>query len=99
MPRTVRIWDLPPVSTLAPSRVVAAGPGPGSEPTGEPAGGLAEGEGRGGAEGEGRGGGARGLARLFVSMRTHTDTAKAGNPRARAGGRHRLTSDMYGQHQ
>jgi hypothetical protein len=35
--------------------------------------------------------------RLFMTMRTHTDKAKKGNY-VTAGGRHRLISDMYGQH-
>lgn len=36
-------------------------------------------------------------ALLYVSMRTHTDKAKKGN-HVTNGGRHRLISDMYGQH-
>jgi hypothetical protein len=36
-------------------------------------------------------------ALLCVSMRTHTDKGKKGN-HATNGGRHRLISDMYGQH-
>ena len=35
--------------------------------------------------------------RLHMTMRTHTDKAKKGNY-VTAGGRHRLISDMYGQH-
>jgi hypothetical protein len=62
--RTVRIWDLPAVSSLR-----AAG----------------------------NGDAASGDLRLCATMRTHTDKAKKGNYKT-VGGRHRLISDMYGQH-